>query len=205
MLKFTDFVDYGILYYLIKFFEKNELHLLKVNKKLLIVRDYYYWEFNQKYSIQYYSDFEFKNRVLSVIKNPNKKLSLNLRRCNVTDVSALGGVDRLDLSYCKFITDVRALCNVPHLNLSCCKSITDFTALGNHIILNLSGTNIKDISKLSNIFMLKLSGCKKITNFSTLSNIDALILIDCSAIIYLNNVKNIILTDGKYDDYLLDR
>jgi hypothetical protein len=48
MLKFTDFIDYG-LYYLIKFFKLNELHLLKVNKKLLIVRDYYYWTFNQKY------------------------------------------------------------------------------------------------------------------------------------------------------------
>ena len=49
MLKFTDFIDYGLFYYLIKFFKSNELHLLKVNKKLLIVRDYYYWTFNQKY------------------------------------------------------------------------------------------------------------------------------------------------------------
>jgi hypothetical protein len=36
MLTITDIIDYGILGYLLEFFEKHEINSLKVNKKLLI-------------------------------------------------------------------------------------------------------------------------------------------------------------------------
>ena len=48
---------------------------------------------NKKYSLKFYEDEEFRNRVLSSIDDPSKQLSLNLKNCdNVTDVSALGKV-----------------------------------------------------------------------------------------------------------------
>ena len=55
-------------------------------------------ELNKKYSLKFYEDEEFRNRVLSSIADPSKQLSLDLSWCDyVSDVSALGGVHTLDL------------------------------------------------------------------------------------------------------------
>ena len=53
-------------------------------------------ELNKKYSLKFYEDEEFRNRVLSSIDDPSKQLSLDLSEChNVSDVSALGNVVNL--------------------------------------------------------------------------------------------------------------
>ena len=66
-----------------------------------------------------YYDVLFRNNVLSNIFNPNKHL--NVSYCpNITDVSALSGVQTLNLSRCKNITVVSALSGVHTLDLGNC-------------------------------------------------------------------------------------
>ncbi len=44
-------------------------------------------------SIKYCKDGDYKNKILNLIKNPNKQLHLDLRYCqNIRDVSMLGGL-----------------------------------------------------------------------------------------------------------------
>ena len=116
------------------------------------------YKLKQKYSLLYYNDLLFRNRVLNNIFNSNKQLYLNLQICNkITDVSALGNVHTLDLSYCDKITDVSALGNVHTLDLSCCDKITDVSALGNVHTLNLyKCNNITDVRALINVGHLYL-------------------------------------------------
>jgi hypothetical protein len=57
--------------------------------------------------------------------------TLDLCRCEqITDVSMLGNVHSLDLSFSN-ITDVSALGNVYRLDLTCCDNIKDLSALVN--------------------------------------------------------------------------
>ena len=99
---------------------------------LLTFKQYIIYKFNKKYSLMYYDDILFRQRVLNKIANPNKQLHLDVSNCNqITDVSALGNVHTLDLTYCCDITDVSALGNVHTLDLSYCDNITDVSSLGN--------------------------------------------------------------------------
>ena len=103
-----------------------------------------------KYSLKFYEDEEFRNRVLSSIKYPSNQLSLDLSYCdNVSDVSALGGVHTLDLRCCDNVTDVSALGKVHTLNLSCCDNVSDVSALGKVHTLDLRCCdNVSDVSAL---------------------------------------------------------
>jgi Leucine-rich repeat (LRR) protein len=95
----------------------------------------------------YYDDVLFRNKVLHKIFNPTKQLYLNLSENNkITDVSLLGNVHTLKLSFCEKITDVSALGNVHTLELMYCKNINDFSALINVHTLNLCGCEITDVS-----------------------------------------------------------
>ena len=65
---------------------------------LLINKKYITYKLNNNYSIMYYDDILFRQRVLNKIANPNKQLHLDLSDCNqITDVSALGNVHTLKL------------------------------------------------------------------------------------------------------------
>ena len=82
------------------------------------LKKYINYKFNKEYSLMYYDDILFRNKVLSKIFNPLKQLHLDLSYCeNITDVSALGNVHTLNLSCCNKITDVSALKNVYTLTL----------------------------------------------------------------------------------------
>lgn len=67
------------------------------------------------------------------------KVKYITRDINQKDVSALGNVHTLNLSFCQNITVVSALGNVHTLNLRYCKNITDVSALGNVHTLDLYG------------------------------------------------------------------
>ena len=123
------------------------------------LKKYINYKLNKQYSLIYYNDVLFKNIFLSKIFNPIKQLHLDLHDCRkITDVSALGNVHTLNLSYCNSITDVSALGNVHTLILSSCNFITDVSALGNIHTLDLSSCNsITDVSALGNIHTLDLS------------------------------------------------
>jgi hypothetical protein len=105
-------------------------------RSFAILKKYINYKLNKKYSLMYYDDILFRNRVLSKIFNPLKQLYLDLSFCdNITDVSALGNIYKLDLSHCDNITDVSLLGSIHTLDLSYCKNIKDVSALGNvHLI-----------------------------------------------------------------------
>ena len=85
---------------------------------LLTFKQYIIYKLNNEYSLLYYDDILFRNRVLNKIFIPNKQLQLDLSESdNIKDVSALGNVHTLDLRDCKNITDVSMLGNVHNLIL----------------------------------------------------------------------------------------
>ena len=123
-------------------------------------------ELNKKYSLKFYEDKEFRNRVLSSIDDPSKKLSLDLNCCfNVRDVSALGGVHTLYLNNCVNVSDVSALGEVNILDLGRCNNVSDVSALGGVHSLNLYACqNVTDVSALGGVYTLNLGRCFNITN-----------------------------------------
>ncbi len=76
------------------------------------LKKYINYKLNREYSLIFFDDILFRNRVLNRIFNPNKQLYLDLSHSNITDVSALRKVYELNLSYCKNITNVSLLGNV---------------------------------------------------------------------------------------------
>ena len=128
-------------------------------KLLSTLKKYINYKLNKKYSLKYYHDVLFRNKVLHKIFNPNKQLYLNLEDCRyITDVSVLGNVHTLDLSRCSNITDVTALGNVYTLKLNYCDNITDVSGLGNVHTLDLRNClNITNVSALENVHTLYLS------------------------------------------------
>jgi hypothetical protein len=58
---------------------------------------------NKEESLRYYKNEEYREE----INSKNQKISLNLIQCqNITDVSNLGSVHKLNLSNCKNISSV---------------------------------------------------------------------------------------------------
>ena len=124
-----------------------------------------------------------KCRYIEDVRPLSKLHTLILHCCPITDVSALGYVDNLDLSWCYNLTDVSALGNVKNLNLSGCPNLTDVSALGNVIDLNLNSCdNITDVSALGKVRKLNLSSCDNITDVSALINVENLNLSACKNI-----------------------
>jgi len=86
--------------------------------------------------------------------------SLELSRCNITDVSVLDNIKTLRINNCNNITDVSNLGKIHNLTITCCNGITDVSSLGNVYKLDLSYCyNITDVSALGNVHTLSLRGC----------------------------------------------
>ena len=107
-------------------FGKNQEFLSKVAKGKLgfpscslfaTLKKYINYKLKKEYSLMYYNDILFRQRVLNKIFNPYKQLHLDVSDCNqITDVSMLGNVHTLNLRNCYHITDVSALGNVHTLD-----------------------------------------------------------------------------------------
>ena len=92
-----------------------------------------YLKLKKNKSREYLESKNFREYIISRVTDPSKHISLNLIWCSIriTDVSSLGNVHTLDLSYCTGITDVSSLRNVHTLYLSDCEKISDMGSLGN--------------------------------------------------------------------------
>jgi hypothetical protein len=79
-----------ILNYISKYIENKDLHCIyKITKLLLPIIQYCYLNLNYYYSNKYYENLEFRNRLVNLIKYPNKNLSLDLFLDDITDLSTL--------------------------------------------------------------------------------------------------------------------
>ena len=115
------------------FLSAEEFHYLCLTSKEIYeeIKLFKYLKLNKKYSLLFYENEEFRNKVISSIEDKSKQLSLDLRWCDkVSDVSALAGVHTLNLRHCDNVTDVSALGGVHTLDLSYCNNVTDVSALG---------------------------------------------------------------------------
>jgi hypothetical protein len=115
--------------------------LLNTSKRGLsdVKRRLFYWNLNKEYSQLYYSSGEFRERLLGLVHDSKKQVSLNLSYCdNVSDVSALGHVHTLNLRECPNVSDVSALSDVHTLSLSWCSNVLDFRVLSHVHTLHLS-------------------------------------------------------------------
>lgn len=129
-----NFIPDYIMDVVIKYVDNK--HLYDCNKYLNSLK---YYKFNKKYSLKYYDDEQF--RKLVQLKIPKNKLSLNFFECgNIIDVSMLGELHTLDLSFNK-VTDVSMLSGLHTLNLCGCDNITDVSMLGKLHTLDLTGCN----------------------------------------------------------------
>jgi hypothetical protein len=95
---------------------------------------------------------------------------LNLSQTQVQDVSKLGSLEYLNLSYCSQVKDVSALGSIPTLILSECPGVTDVSQLGRgNRELDLSHCEgLIDVSSLWNVRKLNLSFCFKLPSISCL-------------------------------------
>lgn len=167
----------------------QELHsLININSLLNTTRYleeykkiYYYWEFNEKYSLKYYEDEDFYNCVNLYIPNTNKQLSIKIHKKELPNVNILGGVHKLDISQCKSIADVSGLGNIHSLNLSQPWSYTEDCHITN-----------EDLKFLGNCHTLNISHCDKITDegIKYLGNIHTLNL--CGIDITNESIKSLV-------------
>ena len=68
-----------ILNHISEYIENKDLHnIYKINKTLLPIRQFCYWNLDYFYSNKYCENLEFRNKIKNLIKYPNKNLSLNL-------------------------------------------------------------------------------------------------------------------------------
>jgi hypothetical protein len=105
---------------------------------------------------------------------------LNLRGLLLDDVSFLGKIYCLNLSYCPLLKDVSALSEVKVLFLSSCSSLEDVSALGKVTKLDISSCpKVKDVSVLGKVSDLNLSHCDSIEDISALSNVLILNVAHC--------------------------
>ena len=91
------------------------------------------------------------------------------------DVSALGTVHHLTLSWCANIGDVSALRHVHTLRLEKCNNMTGLSNLGQNYNLRLYDyTNVGDVSSWGGIRILQLLRCEGIQGLSALKNVSTL-------------------------------
>lgn len=98
---------------------------------------------------------DLSHNVLYTIDKCNAK-ELNLSFTLVSDVSMLGNVNNLNLSYCKNVIDVSALSGVKVLDLTCCTRVRDVSTLGNLHTLKIKCTRVRDVSMLGNVKFLNI-------------------------------------------------
>ena len=80
------------------FLSSEEFHYLCLTSKEIYeeIKLFKYLKLNKEYSLLFYKNEEFRNKVISSIEDKSKQLSLDLSYCrNVSDVSALGSVHKI--------------------------------------------------------------------------------------------------------------
>lgn len=107
---------------------------------------------------------------------------VDLNGCpNLTDVSMLGRLIKLDLSN-TVVADVSMLGSVRFLYLSGCRNIVDVSNLGGVEHLDLSRTLVKDVSALGHVKKLSLEDCANVEDVYSLRYVEDLNLNYCPKI-----------------------
>ena len=93
---------------------------------------------------------------------------VDLSGTDVDDVSALGDVPLLNLSWCHGLSSVAGLGRNRELDLSRCGRLKDVASLGGVRKLSLAWTPVSDVSALGRVHALDLGHCENITCFDAL-------------------------------------
>jgi hypothetical protein len=132
--------------------------------------------------LNYYYCNEFREKIRSLIYQPQKQLHLcfsNFIEIKDSELYKLSNVYYLDLSYTN-IVDISLLKVVGILNLIYCMSISNLDSLGNNniTILNICNCKINDnnINSLNSINTLLAIGCTGNNDFSGLVTIPKLVI-----------------------------
>jgi hypothetical protein len=156
-----------------KFLTGSEQRILAcVNKSLREPsKTFKYVMLCQDNAVRFVNDSEFREQILALVHYPNKQLAIFIRNVSdinqsvlklldleITDVSALGSVHKLELTGLNGITVVSALRSVHTLDLFNCVNIRDVSALGGVHTLKLSILNdeITDVSALGRVHTLHI-------------------------------------------------
>jgi Leucine-rich repeat (LRR) protein len=134
---------------------------------------------NRDHSIRYYNDESFREIVKSLILDPFRQLSINLKKYNqnLEKLLLLNGIHTLILEENQDLMNVSGLSRIHTLNLSNCRNITDVSCLGNcHTLLLTNCIGIQDVTALGCVHTLSLSGCSNISDVSALGNVNTLSL-----------------------------
>ena len=125
--------------------------------------------------------------------------SFSLISSNISDVHELKNIRTLNLSGCKNITDVSMLGNVYDLDLSY-TNVFDVSMLGRVHKLDLSNTKVKDVSMLGNVYDLNLYGCVIAEGLDMLINVHKLNLsyMNIDKIGMFKNIHDLNLTGHTY-------
>jgi hypothetical protein len=184
-------------------------------------RRYRHLTLNPQHSLRYCRDSSFRQRVLSVVWDPRRQVSLDFSRSDVTPlqtmeleqsmqvysvklrkclgvsqtlVNVLGslGLQSLDLSYCELFSDVTSLGSIPSLKLDHCYHITDVSALGSvHNLSLLCCHRVTDVSALGSVYTLNLAGCEGVCDVSALGQVHNLDLACCINITDVSALGNV--------------
>ena len=114
--------------YIVDYLNEQEIRsLFNTSIRLASMKKkFFYWKLNNDQSLRYQADSSIRLQIEALVDNPRGQISLYFRNCTeISDVSALGNVHKLNLSNCKAISDVSALGNVHILNLSGCVAIIE--------------------------------------------------------------------------------
>lgn len=114
---------------------------------------------------------------------------LYLSRSTISDVSMLGHLFKLCLSHCENVIDVSALGNVYYLDISW-TNVRDGSKLKNVKILNIAGTKIRDVSAYKRAKVVDVSYCE-IRDLSPLKNVKVIFAQSCETETDINNWDNV--------------
>ena len=152
-----------------------DIELIMLNSSYILIQ--FWWNLVSKEWYQTIKHCQFiyqlkyhKHEHIDYLKETYINIQIHCRPLrNITDVSMLGNLHTLDMSYCENITDVSMLGNLHTLIMSYCENITDVSMLGNLHTLDISGCQqITDISMLGRLHELNISFSKNITDVSML-------------------------------------
>jgi hypothetical protein len=96
-------------------------NLLNISKKYKNAKKLqFYWKLNNKYSVKYYRENDFKYKINSLFTNMTRQLSLNFGGYDaIWDVTSLRNIHSLDLSFCYRVSVLKYI----HLHIDMCTYI----------------------------------------------------------------------------------
>ena len=142
-----------------------------------------YLTLNNASSQLYCLDKNFRKRVLSIIVDKRRQISLDLRSTPTVlskHLFSIDGVHSVNLANNQQLVDVNMLSNVVCLDLSGCHSIRDVSQLRDVVQLILPRCyELRSLRGLEQVNTLNISGCHLIQDVSMLKKVESLTVTNC--------------------------